>query len=179
MSLSDRFAVPRAVFFSKEQMKEIEACLDELTRDTAVSTIIVTDITGQLIEFRGQMDKREAEALAALIAGSHAASAEFVKLLGKEAPFVNLTHEADDYSIYSVNVAESVILSVAFGRGVKIGIVRVFVEEARCKLSQVIHEVSVTSADANAKKMKLIDKDLSDFNDLLEREFGKIIDHKK
>jgi predicted regulator of Ras-like GTPase activity (Roadblock/LC7/MglB family) len=176
MSLSDRFAVPRAVLFNKDQIKKIDVCLDELARDAGIQSIILTDITGQLIEFRGRMEKRDAEALAALIAGSHAASTEFAKLLGKEAPFVNLTHETDNYSIYSVNVADSMILSVAFENEVKIGIVRVFVEQARCRLSDIVHEVLVNNSDANNVKIRLVDEE---FNDLLDEELGKIIDHEK
>jgi predicted regulator of Ras-like GTPase activity (Roadblock/LC7/MglB family) len=165
------------VLFHKEQMKNIEVCLDELARDTGTQNIIVTDITGQLIEFRRHMNKRDAEALAALIAGSHAASTEFAKLLGKEAPFVNLTHETDDYSIYSVDVAESLILSVAFEKEIKIGIVRVFVEQARRRLSEIVREVSLKNPSANnVMKIKLVDED---FNDLLNEELGKIIDHGK
>jgi predicted regulator of Ras-like GTPase activity (Roadblock/LC7/MglB family) len=176
MSVSERFAVPRAVLFDKEQMKKIEVCLDELARDTGTQNIILTDITGQLIEFRGHINKRDAEALAALIAGSHAASTEFAKLLGKGAPIVNLTHETVDYSIYSVNVAESLILSVAFEKEIKIGIVRVFVEQARCRLAEIVHEVPVSNSGANNAKIKLVEED---FNDLLDKELEKILDQEE
>ena len=94
MSSYQTFTVPRAVTFSAEQLERVEACLDEFARDTGVLNILLTDITGQLITFRGRIGKRKAEALAALVAGSHAASAEFIKLLGKGAPFINLSHEA-------------------------------------------------------------------------------------
>ena len=76
MTLSDQFTVPRAVSFGAEQTKEIEACLDELEKNTGAWNIILTDITGQAVVCRGTIDKKDAEALAALIAGSHAASAE-------------------------------------------------------------------------------------------------------
>ena len=99
MQADQTFTVPRSVTFSAEHMERVEECLDEFSRDTGVLNTLLTDTTGQLITLRGRIDKIKAEALAALIAGSHAASAEFIKLLGKEAPFVNLSHEADDYSI--------------------------------------------------------------------------------
>jgi predicted regulator of Ras-like GTPase activity (Roadblock/LC7/MglB family) len=170
------FTVPRSVTFSEEHMARVEACLDEFTRDTGVLNTLLTDATGQLITLRGRIDKQKAEALAALIAGSHAASAEFIKLLGKKAPFVNLFHEADDYSIYSTNVADELILSVAFGDEVKIGVVRAFIEKARSTLSEIVHEASLDNTDDEQVKIKLVDED---FDHFLDKELEDITDQKK
>jgi hypothetical protein len=169
------FTVPRAVTFSTEQMERVEGCLDELARNTGVWNIFLTDPTGQFITLHGRIDKRKAAALAALIAGSHAASAEFIKLLGREAPFVNLTHEADDYSIYSTNVADALILSVAFGGEIKIGIVRVFIEQTRSMLSEIVQEASLANSDDDKAKIRLVDED---FDHFLDKEFEKITDRK-
>jgi predicted regulator of Ras-like GTPase activity (Roadblock/LC7/MglB family) len=166
------FIIPQAVTLSKEHMERVEECLDELARNTAAQNILLTDTTGQLVVFQGRIDQKKGEALAALIAGSYAASAEFVKLLGKKAPFINLSHEADDYSIFSTNVADKLILSVAFGGEVKIGIVRVFVEQARRRLSEIAHEESVNNADN--VRIKLVDED---FDHLLNEELEKLTDH--
>jgi predicted regulator of Ras-like GTPase activity (Roadblock/LC7/MglB family) len=175
MTLSDQFTVPRAVSFGAEQMKEIEACLDELEKNTGAWNIILTDITGQAVVSRGTIDKRDAEALAALIAGSHAASAEFGKIMGKTKPVVNLSHEADDYSIYSTNVADALILSVAFGREVKIGIVRIFVERVCRRLSEIVNESLSNPTDIDQVKLRLV---AEDFDNLLDKEFDKIMDRK-
>jgi predicted regulator of Ras-like GTPase activity (Roadblock/LC7/MglB family) len=175
MSSYQTFTVPRAVVFSAEQMERVEACLDDFVRDTGVWDTLLTDPTGQLITLRGRIDNKKAEALAALIAGSHAASAEFIKLLGKQAPFVNLFHEADDYSIYSTNVADELILSVAFGVEVKIGIVRAFIEQARSRLSAIVHEALVTDAQSDNATIRLVDEDFEHF---LDEEFAALTDHK-
>ena len=176
MSSYQTFTVPRSVTFSAEHMERVEECLDEFARNTGVLDALLTDTTGQLITLRGRIDKKKAEALAALIAGSHAASAEFINLLGKKAPFVNLSHEADDYSIYSTNVANELILSVAFGSEVKIGIVRAFIEQARGTLSEIVHEASVANADGDTAQIRLVD---GDFDHFLDKEFEGLTDHKK
>ena len=170
------FTVARSVNLSAEHMERVEECLDELAMNTGVLNTLLTDATGQLITLRGRIDKKKAEALAALIAGSHAASAEFIKLLGKKAPFVNLFHEADDYSIYSTNVADELILSVAFGNEVKIGIIRAFIEKARSTLSEIIHEASLDNTDAEQVKIRLVDED---FDHFLDKEFEELKDQKK
>lgn len=174
MQSSRTFTIPQAVSLSVEQQERVEECLDEFARNTGAWNILLTDATGQLIEYRGRIDKKKAEALAALISASHAASSEFVKLLGKKAPFVNLLHEADDYSIYSTNVADVLIVSVAFGTEVKIGIVRVFLEQARRTLSEIVHEAPLANSDA-VKKIRLVDEE---FDRFLDKEFEKITDRK-
>ena len=176
MSSYHTCTIPQAISLSTEQMERIEECLDEFAQNTGAWNILLTDTTGQFVEFRGRIDKKKAEALAALITASHAASAEFIKLLGKGAPFINLLHEADDYSIYSTNVADVLIMSVAFGNEAKIGIVRVFVERARRKLSEIAHEESVANADADTVKMKLVDED---FDHFLDKEFDTITNDEK
>jgi predicted regulator of Ras-like GTPase activity (Roadblock/LC7/MglB family) len=173
MSSTHTFTIPQVVTLSTAHMERVAGCLDEFARDTGAQDIFLTDTTGQLIEFRGRIGKKRAEALAALIAASHAASAEFIKLLGRDAPCVNLSHEADDYSIYSTNVADVLILSVAFGTEVKIGIVRVFLEQARRRLSEIVEE-SVANSDA-VKKIRLVDED---FDQLLDDELDNLTDLK-
>jgi len=115
--------------------------------------------------------QKKAEALAALIAASHAASAEYIKLLGKEAPFVNFSHEADDYGIFSLIVDKTLILTVTFGNEVKVGIVRVFTEQARRRLSEIVHDASVVNADAKDTKLQLVGENL---DQLLDEELDKL-----
>jgi predicted regulator of Ras-like GTPase activity (Roadblock/LC7/MglB family) len=168
------FAIPNAAQFSTEQMEKVDACLDELAGSTGAPTILLTDTTGQLIVSRGHIDAKKAEALAALIVGSHAASAEFIKLLAKKTPFINIFHETEGYSIFSTNVADVVILSVAFGNEVKIGVVRVFVEQARRRLTEIIHEASMNNSEVVQVKMQLVD---DEFDRLLDKELEKITEH--
>lgn len=177
MSSPSTFTIPRAVVFSTEQMEEIEECLDELARNTGAWNILLTDTTGQLIEIQGRIDKQRAEDLAALIAGSYAASTEFIKILGKgkDAHFSSLSHEADDYSIFSIIVDEMLMLSVTFGHEVKVGVVRVFAEQARRRLSEIVHDASLNNSDAKDAKLQLVGEDL---DQLLDEELDKLTDFK-
>jgi predicted regulator of Ras-like GTPase activity (Roadblock/LC7/MglB family) len=170
MTVTEQFSVPRAIVFGTEQMKQINACLDELEKNTGVSDTILTDVTGQSIVCRGAINVRDAAALAALIAGSHAASAEFGNVLGKPTPAVNLFHEAKTYSIYSTNVADALILSVAFGKNVKFGMVRLFVERTCQRLTDIINELRSAPVDERIN-LRIVDGDLDNFFD---REFAEI-----
>jgi predicted regulator of Ras-like GTPase activity (Roadblock/LC7/MglB family) len=172
MSSPFTFTIPRAVVFSKEQMEKIEECLDELAKDTGAWSILLTDTTGQLIEIQGRIDEKRAEELAALIAGSYAASAEFIKILGKGKDVCanSLSHEATDYSIFSTLVDKPLILSVAFDNEVKVGVVRVLANQARHRLSEIVHEASLAKSDANGMNLRLVDEDVKTLvNEELEK----------
>ena len=176
MTVSEQFTVPRAVLFGVEQIKQIDTCLDELEKNTGVTDTILTDITGQSVVCRGKIITRDAEALAALIAGSHAASAEFGRVLGKTCPVVNLFHEAETYSIYSTNVADALILSVAFEKNVKLGMVRFFVEQTGHRLTEIVNELRSAPLDEEQVKLRIVDED---FDNFLEKEFAEIKKLKK
>ena len=166
------FSIPRSVVFSMEQMEKIKECLDELARNTGAWSILLTDTTGQLIDVHGGIDKKIADALAVLIAGSYAASAEFIKILdkGKDAHLSNLSLETTDYSIFSIIVDEVLILNVAFENEVKVGIVRVFATEARHSLLEIVREALLTNSDAKDVNLRFTDSDLNQFlNDELEK----------
>jgi predicted regulator of Ras-like GTPase activity (Roadblock/LC7/MglB family) len=173
MSSPSTSTIPRAVVFSKEQMDKIKQCLDELAGNTGTWSILLTDTTGQLIEIQGRINKKRAEAMAALMAGTYAASTEFIKILGKGkyVQFNSLSQETEDYSIFSIIVDELLILSVAFGKEVKIGIVRVFAEQARRKLLEILHDASAVDSDLKDVKLQLVGKD---FDQLLSKELDTL-----
>jgi predicted regulator of Ras-like GTPase activity (Roadblock/LC7/MglB family) len=172
MTVANQFTVPRAVVFGTEQMKQIGACLDALIGDTGVTGAILTDITGQSILCRGSINARDAAALAALIAGSHAASTEFGIVLGKPATVVSLFHEAETYSIYSTNVADALILSVVFEKNVKLGMVRVFVEQTCRRLTDIVNDMRSAPMDDDRINLHIVDGDLDNFFD---QEFAEMM----
>jgi predicted regulator of Ras-like GTPase activity (Roadblock/LC7/MglB family) len=171
MTVTEQFTVPRALIFGIEQMRDIDACLAELEKNTGVTNTVLTDITGQSIMCRGAINARDAEALAALIAGSHAASAEFGSVLGKTTTVVNLFHEAETYSIYSTNVANTLILSVAFEKNVKFGIVRFFIEQTCQRLTDIVNKLRSVPPNEERVNLRIVD---SDFENFFDQEFAEI-----
>ena len=73
-------------------------------------------------------------------------------------------------------MADVLILSVAFGGEVKIGIVRVFIEQARRRLSEIVHEAPLANADGDTATIRLVDED---FDKFLDKEFNDLTNHKK
>jgi len=135
----------KPVAFSESQMKEIEACLDELARNTGAQEILLADITGLLILAKGRLNERETSAtgVAALSAGGYAAMVEMARYFEIETQFRQITYEGEYHSIYSSNVGNALIITVVFDHSVKLGIVRAFTNQAAQCLQDIVNRALV------------------------------------
>ena len=135
----------KPVAFSESQMEEIEACIDELARNTGAQEILLADIAGQLILAKGRLNEREAPAtgVAALSAGGYAAMVEMARYFEIETEFRQITYEGEYHSIYSSNVGNALIITVVFDRSVKLGIVRAFTNQAAQCLQDIANRALV------------------------------------
>ena len=131
----------KPVAFSESQMEEIEVCLDELVRNTGAQEILLADIAGRLISARGRFGERETTAtgVAALSAGGYAATVEMARYFEIETEFKQITYEGEHHSIYSTTVANALIITVVYDRGIKLGIVRAFTNQASQRLQDIVN----------------------------------------
>jgi len=131
----------KPVAFSESQMEEIEACLDELVRNTGAQEILLANIAGQLISARGRLGERETTAtgVAALSAGGYAATVEMARYFEIETEFRQITYEGECHSIYSSTVGNALIITVVYDRGVKLGITRAFTNQAAQCLQDIVN----------------------------------------
>ncbi|HID64151.1 MAG TPA: hypothetical protein EYP49_15640 [Anaerolineae bacterium] len=130
----------KSVAFSRSQMGEIEACLDELVRNTGAREVLLADTTGRLISARGRLGERESTAtgVAALSAGGYAAMVEMARYFEIETEFRQITYEGEYHSIYSSNVSNTLVITVVFDHNVKLGIVRAFTKQATQRLQDIV-----------------------------------------
>ncbi len=131
----------KPVAFSESQMEEIEVCLDELVRNTGAQETLLADITGRLISARGRLGERETTAtgVAALSAGGYAATVEMARYFEIETEFRQITYEGAHHSIYSTSVGNALIITVVYDRGLKLGIVRAFTNQAAQCLQDIVN----------------------------------------
>jgi len=139
----------KPVAFSESQMEEIEACLDELVCNTGAQETLLADITGRLISARGRLGERETTAtgVAALSAGGYAATVEMARYFEIETEFRQITYEGECHSIYSTSVGNALIITVVYDRGVKLGIVRAFTNQAAQCLQDIVNRALAETDD--------------------------------
>ncbi len=157
----------RQIILTPQQFDEITKILSELAAKTKASTILLADISGQLITQRGNTDDINTAILSALAASDFAATAEMAKLVGEDAKFKLLFHEGEKRNVYLSNVGDNFFLVVVFDVSVTLGLVRIYTKKAIQNLLKVFEE-SEPGEDAS----KIIDQDFSSMlGDMLDESF--------
>ncbi len=157
----------RQIILAPQQFDEITKILSELAAKTKASTILLADISGQLITQRGNTDDINTAILSALAASDFAATSEMAKLVGEDAKFKLLFHEGEKRNVYLSNVGDNFFLVVVFDVSVTLGLVRIYTKKAIENLIKVF-ESSETADDSS----KIIDDDFSSMlGDMLDESF--------
>ncbi len=157
----------RQIILAPQQFDEITKILSELAAKTKASTILLADISGQLITQRGNTDDINTAILSALAASDFAATSEMAKLVGEDAKFKLLFHEGEKRNVYLSNVGDNFFLVVVFDVSVTLGLVRIYTKKAIENLLKVF-ESSETADDSS----KIIDDDFSSMlGDMLDESF--------
>ncbi|MCK6620739.1 MAG: roadblock/LC7 domain-containing protein [Calditrichaceae bacterium] len=157
----------RQIILTAKQFDEITKVLSELAAKTKASTILLADISGQLITQRGNTDDINTAILSALAASDFAATSEMAKLVGEDAKFKLLFHEGEKRNVYLSNVGDNFFLVVVFDVSVTLGLVRIYTKKAIENLLTVFEE-SEAGEDASA----ILDQDFSSMlGDMLDESF--------
>jgi len=157
----------RQIILSAKQFDEITKILSELAAKTKASTILLADISGQLITQRGNTEDINTAILSALAASDFAATSEMAKLVGEDAKFKLLFHEGEKRNVYLSNVGDNFFLVVVFDVSVTLGLVRIYTKKA---IQNLLTVFETTGETEDAKK--LIDDDFSSMlGDMLDESF--------
>lgn len=153
---------PREAIASEERWHEIQICLRNLLTKAGGHGVLLADTTGQLLGMAGISNERDATALSTLAAGSFAATSEMAKFLGRNTRFEQGLYESKEYSIYSVTVGDELLLTITFDASAKLGLVRIFTEQAVKRLTEIASQIKAAAHQ-------------EDINDLIDAEFGQLI----
>lgn len=157
----------RQIILNAKQFDEITKILSELAAKTKASTILLADISGQLISQRGNTEDINTAILSALAASDFAATSEMAKLVGEEAKFKLLFHEGEKRNVYLSNIGDNFFLVVVFDVSVTLGLVRIYTKKA---IQNLINVFETSESDEDAKKV--IDQDFSSMlGDMLDESF--------
>ncbi len=157
----------RQIILTAKQFDEITKVLTELASKTKASTILLADISGQLITQRGNTEDINTQILSALAASDFAATSEMAKLVGEDAKFKLLFHEGEKRNVYLSNVGDNFFLVVVFDVSVTLGLVRIYTKKA---IQNLLHVFDTTEQGDDASA--IIDQDFSSMlGDMLDESF--------
>ena len=124
----------RPLVFDQQQTHQIDRCLLRLADHIAAPLVMLADISGRLIIYRGRLSATQSTGLAALAAGSIAAGDEIGNFLGLRNNFQSQLLEGSLANLYSVKVGPELLLIVAFTSKTTLGMVRIFAQQTRQEL---------------------------------------------
>jgi predicted regulator of Ras-like GTPase activity (Roadblock/LC7/MglB family) len=118
----------------EEDVRELGAALEDLLADSEATLALIIDKGGFLIIQSGRSEDFDTTTLAALAAGSYAATESIAGLVG-ETTFSSVYQQGDKHSLLVVNVDRYCLLGLVFKARVSVGAVKYFALEATRRIA--------------------------------------------
>lgn len=157
--------------FTISQQKRIDRHLLHLADQVAAPLVMLADISGQLVLYRGRLPSRQSTGLAALAAASFAANLEIGKFLGLQRNFECQLLEGKIASLYTLTVGQELLLIIAFTNQTTLGIVRLFARQTQHELLPIVQEAETARQKAAQQASKKLS---SEFQQALQTQLDEL-----
>ena len=145
----------KGLVISDEQMKVIDGVLSKLQHVTGSHFVALISTSGQPITVSPPDVQSDTLSLAALAAGSFAATRQLAEVL-KEREFTLLFHEGKESNLHVIQVTEQILMLLTFGHETQVGLVRLYTMRALDVLKPIFEH-----ADDNDGEERFLDQDYS------------------
>ena len=145
----------KGLVISDEQMKVIDGVLSKLQHVTGSHFVALISTSGQPITVSPPDVQSDTLSLAALAAGSFAATRQLAEVL-KEREFTLLFHEGKESNLHVIQVTDQILMLLTFGHDTQVGLVRLYTTRALEVLKPIFEYADDSEGDE-----KLIDQDYS------------------
>jgi len=132
---NERLRSDRMVFYA-EDVQRLDRELDGFLELSGARSALLIDTEGHMITRRGETPTKSLESLAALVAGSFAATHQVAQLLGEEG-FHSLAHQGQEQGIQLSAVGPRTLLAVVWDSTTNLGLVRFYAQETTQRLQRV------------------------------------------
>ena len=139
--------------FTPEQTQEIDRCLLRLADHTGSPLVMIADVSGRLVLYRGRLSEAQSTGLSALAAGGFAAGLGIGHFLGlrDQNSFNCQLLEGDLANLYIMAIGPELLLITAFTQQTTLGMVRLFSEQAQQELLLLAEAASKAREEAAAE----------------------------
>jgi predicted regulator of Ras-like GTPase activity (Roadblock/LC7/MglB family) len=155
----------KGLVINDEQMQMIDGVLSKLQRVCGSNFCALVSTSGQPITTTPTDVDADTLSLAALAAGSFAATRQLAEVLN-EREFTLLFHEGKESNLHVMQVTDQILLLLTFGHDTQVGRVRLYTNRALEVLKPVFEDAEEGSG---GEQSSLIDREYS-------REAGSAID---
>jgi predicted regulator of Ras-like GTPase activity (Roadblock/LC7/MglB family) len=135
-SINDGTLREERMIFYEEDIEQIGKVLRELLNLSKAKCAIMIDKEGHMVAREGAVKTFDMDSLAALVAGSFAATKAMAKLLGED-EFSVMFHQGQRDNIQLTLVGDRTILTVIFDDQTQLGMIRLYTQESVKELNRV------------------------------------------
>jgi predicted regulator of Ras-like GTPase activity (Roadblock/LC7/MglB family) len=120
-----------------QDVATLDGVLGDFLKKTDSALTIVIDRGGNVISQFGDMDLMDVTIIAALAAGSFAATRELARRIG-EVEFNALYHQGNGNHVFMNSVDDDTIMITVFGSGTTVGLVRFYSTDAAQRVANIL-----------------------------------------
>lgn len=135
----------RMVFYSSD-VEKLERELDSFLEVSGSRTALLVDLEGHMVTRRGECPAEDVESLAALVAGSFAATTQVARLMGEDG-FRTMAHQGPAQGIQFSQVGDRALLVAVWDERSNLGLVKYYGQETAQRLEAVLEAASSGSPD--------------------------------
>ncbi|MCY3019496.1 MAG: roadblock/LC7 domain-containing protein [Planctomycetota bacterium] len=150
---SEKMRQARLVFYEQDVLELNKILADFLDHSQAKCALLI-DKEGHLVTKKGFTKSFNTDSIAALVAGSFAATKQVAQLLGEE-EFSVIFHQGKNENIHIGLVSDRALVVVIFDDRTTLGMVRLYAEE----LTQKLTDTLVKSIERNKDKEAALSQD--------------------
>jgi len=132
----EKLRADRLVFYEND-VERLDAELDSFLELARARTALLIDCDGHLVTRRGEPIETAEESIAALVAGSFAATKEMARLLGED-NFNVMFHQGSRDSIQMQLVHHRTLMAIIFDQRTNLGLVRFYAQETTKRIEQLL-----------------------------------------
>jgi len=127
-----------------EQSVQLNRLLEDISVEASVDGVFMSDYGGNILAYVSQTEDDSIHTMAALAAGSFAATRELAGMIG-EPTFHSIFHQGTKSSVYIQNIAQNFLILVIFGKSTTTGLVKLFVDKASKELEPILKNIEQQS----------------------------------
>ncbi|MFT5240239.1 MAG: putative regulator of Ras-like GTPase activity (Roadblock/LC7/MglB family) [Candidatus Promineifilaceae bacterium] len=145
---------------TESQSRVLHEAMLDLMLEAEATAIVLCDSGGNILTNTSWQDQEHVESVAALAAGSFAATQALASLAG-EACFNSVAHEGTSSSIYIQRIAHEFLLVVQFDKSTSLGLVKHYAEKTDLAIAGLLSIVMENGGTAG-HGAKLFEMDASE-----------------
>lgn len=132
--------------FTIEDVATLDGILAEFLQKAEAELTVIIDRGGNVISQYGDISIMDVTIIAALAAGSFAATKELARRIG-ELEFNALYHQGNGNHVFMNSVDDDTIMITVFGRRTTVGLVRFYTSSAAQKVAELLKSLQGNTND--------------------------------